>query len=60
MPIGYADFPGEHYRMPFAWAKETLNLVDVTTMPRGGHFAALQVPDVFVDEVRRFFRSFRV
>ncbi len=59
VPMGYADFPGEHYRMPLAWAKERLNLVEVTTMPRGGHFAALQVPDVFVGEVRRFFRAHR-
>jgi microsomal epoxide hydrolase len=59
VPTGYADFPGEHYRMPLAWAKDTLNLVDVNAMPRGGHFAALQVPDVFVAEVRRFFRAYR-
>ena len=59
VPTGFADFPGEHYRMPLAWAKETLNLVDITTMPRGGHFAALQVPDVFVAGIRRFVRAFR-
>ncbi|HUG00077.1 MAG TPA: epoxide hydrolase [Ilumatobacter sp.] len=59
VPTGYADFPGEHYRMPLAWAREALNLVHVSEMPRGGHFAALQVPDLFVDEVRQFFRGFR-
>ncbi len=59
VPTGYADFPGEHYRMPLAWACQHFNLVHVSSMPRGGHFAALQVPELFVDEVREFFRGFR-
>jgi microsomal epoxide hydrolase len=59
VPVGYADFPGEHYRMPLAWGRSLFNLVHVSSMPRGGHFAALQVPDLFVDELRTFFRSFR-
>jgi hypothetical protein len=28
-----------------------------TEMPRGGHFAALQVPELLVDDVRAFFRD---
>jgi hypothetical protein len=28
-------------------------------MPRGGHFAAMQVPDIYTGEVRRFFRDYR-
>ena len=59
VPTGYADFPGEHYRIPLTWARRTINLVHVSTMPEGGHFAALQVPDSFVGELRGFFRSFR-
>ena len=59
VPTGYADFPGEHYRMPVAWARDRFNLVHVREMPRGGHFAAMQVPDLFVDEVRSFFREHR-
>jgi epoxide hydrolase len=46
--------------MPLAWAKGRMNLVDVARMPRGGHFAAVQVPDVFVSELRRFFRNYRL
>ena len=30
-----------------------------TTMPRGGHFAAFEQPELFVDDVRAFFASFR-
>jgi len=28
-------------------------------MPRGGHFAAMEQPGAFVDEIRRFARGFR-
>jgi epoxide hydrolase len=28
-------------------------------MPRGGHFAAMEVPDLYIDEVRTFFRDYR-
>lgn len=28
-------------------------------MPRGGHFAALEEPELFVDDFREFFRGFR-
>jgi pimeloyl-ACP methyl ester carboxylesterase len=30
-----------------------------TVMPRGGHFAALEEPDLLVDDVRAFFRELR-
>ena len=29
------------------------------SMPRGGHFAAMEVPELFVDDVRAFFRPLR-
>jgi hypothetical protein len=28
-------------------------------MPRGGHFAAMEQPDLFVEDVRKFFRTVR-
>jgi hypothetical protein len=30
-----------------------------TMMPRGGHFAALEQPELLVEDVRAFFRSLR-
>jgi microsomal epoxide hydrolase len=45
--------------MPRAFARDRFNIVSWQTMPRGGHFAAMQVPDVYVGEVRRFFRDYR-
>ncbi|MBW8826447.1 MAG: alpha/beta fold hydrolase [Acidobacteria bacterium] len=59
VPVGFADFPGEHFKMARAWAEEAFDLVHWSTQPAGGHFPALQVPDLFVDEVRGFFRRFR-
>jgi len=33
--------------------------VRYTKMPRGGHFACLEQPQLFVDDVRAFFRTLR-
>jgi epoxide hydrolase len=54
-PIAYADFPKEVLASPVAWIKQTYNVVQVTEMPRGGHFAALEQPDLLVQDVRKFF-----
>jgi len=31
--------------------------VRYTRMPRGGHFAAMEEPDLFVSDIRAFFRT---
>jgi pimeloyl-ACP methyl ester carboxylesterase len=36
-----------------------LNIVRWTEMPRGGHFAAMEEPELLVEDVRAFFRSLR-
>src|SRR4051812_16793238 len=59
VPCGYAEFPGEHFKMPRGYIGNRLNVVSWRSMPKGGHFPAMQVPDVYVDEVRRFFRAYR-
>jgi len=35
------------------------NLVHYTKMPRGGHFACFEQPQLLVEDVRRFFRGRR-
>ena len=35
------------------------NIVHWTEFDRGGHFAAMEVPDLLVGDVRAFFRQFR-
>ena len=59
MPVGVAMFPKELARIPRAWAEPRLNIVQWTEMPKGGHFAALEQPQLLLDDVRAFFRDLR-
>jgi epoxide hydrolase len=59
VPTGVANYPGEVTKVPRAWAERRYNITHWTDMPRGGHFAAMEVPDLFVDDVRAFFRTVR-
>jgi microsomal epoxide hydrolase len=59
VPTGIANFPAEITRMPRAWVEHRYNVTHWTEPPRGGHFAAMEVPDLFVQDVREFFRSMR-
>jgi epoxide hydrolase len=54
-PVAYADFPKEVYASPLSWIKQTYDVVQYTKMPRGGHFAALEQPDLLLDDIRKFF-----
>ena len=40
-------------------ADRTNNIVRWTEYDRGGHFAAMEEPDLLVDDIRAFFRSLR-
>ena len=44
---------------PVAWIERAYNLRRHTPMPRGGHFAALEEPDLLVEDIRAFFRPLR-
>jgi microsomal epoxide hydrolase len=59
VPTGAANFPKEILFTPRAWAEARYNIVHWTVMPRGGHFAALEEPELLVDDVRLFFRGLR-
>jgi len=60
-PTGFASFPGEMRPLnpPRSILEGNFNLVQYTKMPRGGHFACLEQPKLFVDDVRSFFRKVR-
>ncbi len=58
-PTGCAIFPKEIFQPPRPWAERAYNVQRWTRMPRGGHFAALEEPELLVDDVRAFFRSVR-
>ncbi len=59
VPVGVARFPKEIMRFPRKWVENQYNVTHWTEMARGGHFAAMEQPEVFVDDVRKFFRSVR-
>jgi len=59
VPTACALFPKEITTPPRKWVEARYNLVRWTPMPRGGHFAALEQPDLLVDDVRSFFRTLR-
>jgi pimeloyl-ACP methyl ester carboxylesterase len=60
VPVGIAAFPKEIIRPPRRWAEPRYNLHRWTEMPRGGHFAAFEEPELLVGDVREFFRPLRV
>jgi len=59
VPTGAALFPNEIALPPRKWAEARFNIVHWTEMPRGGHFAALEEPELYVEDVRAFFGSLR-
>ena len=61
IPTGFAAFPKEMTALapPRSALERDFNLVQYTKMPRGGHFGCFEQPQLFVDDVRTFFRRFR-
>jgi microsomal epoxide hydrolase len=58
-PTAFAVFPKEPWRAPRSWLEPRYNIRRWTEMPRGGHFAALEQPELLLRDVREFFREFR-
>lgn len=59
VPTGAIIFPHELFIAPRKWVEASHNLTHWTEMPRGGHFAAMEQPDAFVEDVRLFFSDLR-
>jgi epoxide hydrolase len=60
VPAGCTVFPHENPRPSRRWAQRRFTDIRYWSEPtRGGHFAAFEQPDLFVDEVRAFFRLVR-
>lgn len=59
VPVGVALFPKEINVPPRKWVEKQYNLTHWTEMPRGGHFAALEAPELLVEDVRKFFGKLR-
>jgi pimeloyl-ACP methyl ester carboxylesterase len=58
-PTAIAHFPRELPLPPRVWIERGYNLQHWTEMPRGGHFAAAEEPELLADDLRAFFRRFR-
>ncbi|MCX4779640.1 epoxide hydrolase family protein [Streptomyces sp. NBC_01264] len=56
-PTALAHFPHENFLLLRHLAEQTNNIVQWTEFDRGGHFAALEEPELLVGDIRRFFRS---
>ena len=54
-PTGVALFPAEFLLWPpRSYVERTYNLVQWTEMPKGGHFAALEQPELLINDIRKF------
>ena len=57
VPTGVARYPKEILRYPRAWVEQCYNVTYWAEMPRGGHFAAMEQPQLFADDLQSFFTS---
>jgi microsomal epoxide hydrolase len=59
IPTGVAVFARDHARPVRRLAERDINIAHWAEYDRGGHFAAMEEPDLFVRDVRTFFRLLR-
>ncbi|MFL2850887.1 MAG: epoxide hydrolase family protein [Pseudohongiellaceae bacterium] len=59
VPTGAAIFPAEIFITPRSWAEASYDLRHWTVMEEGGHFAALEQPELYLNDLREFFRLLR-
>ena len=59
VPAAFALFPRDLSSPPREWAERFFDVRRWTPMPRGGHFAALEEPELLADDIRAFFRPLR-
>jgi pimeloyl-ACP methyl ester carboxylesterase len=60
VPVAVSVFPDELFPAPKSWAERAYpKLIHYNKLPKGGHFAAWEQPELFVQEVRAGFRTLR-
>ncbi len=58
VPIGCALFPRELLAWPpRSYAERIYNVTQWTEMPSGGHFSAMEEPDLLIEDIRKFAQS---
>ncbi|HEX6719675.1 MAG TPA: epoxide hydrolase [Pyrinomonadaceae bacterium] len=60
IPVAVSAFPEDLYQAPRSWSEQAYpNLIYYNKLDKGGHFAAWEQPQLFVDEIRAGFRPLR-
>jgi pimeloyl-ACP methyl ester carboxylesterase len=59
VPTGVARYPKEILRYPRPWVERRYNVTRWVDMPKGGHFAAMEQPELFAADVKDFFQTVR-
>lgn len=60
IPVAVSAFPDEIYTAPHSWTEKAYpKLIHYNQLPKGGHFAAWEQPELFTEELRASFRSLR-
>src|SRR5450432_70757 len=59
VPTGIALFAKDSTHAPREWAERFFNVQRYTELPRGGHFAAFEEPQLLAEDLRAFFRPLR-
>jgi pimeloyl-ACP methyl ester carboxylesterase len=60
IPVAVSAFPDEIYAAPKSWAQKAYpKLIYYNRLPKGGHFAAWEQPQLFTEELRASFQSLR-
>lgn len=60
VPVAVSVFPDELHQAPRSWAERAYpKLMHYNQLPRGGHFAAWEQPELLVSELRTAFKSLR-
>lgn len=59
VPAGFAIFSKDLLTPPRQWAERFFNVQRWSLMPRGGHFAAMEEPELLVQDIREYLRPMR-
>jgi len=60
LPVAVTVFPRDIPRLPRSWIEDTYsNLIHYAAADQGGHFAALEQPEILVGEIRTGLRTLR-
>lgn len=58
VPTGFACFPNELMHTPELWVKQKYHkLLTYTPMARGGHFAAMEEPQLMAEDLQNFINA---